>query len=105
MIYSSLAILAVAASATIPPFGNLFHMHPHAKPDDRVSVIVVNHGKSFQDVSVDGHVYTITADSNICIKAPVGTIVYRATSRPYHPKGEVLLAMTPEANDQKVELK
>ncbi len=105
MIYSSLAILAVAASAAIPPFGNLVHMHPHARPDDRVSVLVVNHGKVFQDVSVAGHVYTITADSNIRIKAPAGTLVYRATPRPYHAKGEVLIAMTPAVNDQTIELK
>ena len=105
MIYSSLAILAVAASAAMPPIGPIIHLHPHAKVDDRVNVTLVNHSNYFRDVKIDGHIYELTAGRALSVKAPAGTLIYRASFVPFHTKGEVLVALTPDMDRQIVDVK
>ena len=105
MIYSSLAVIALSASAAINPFTNLVHMHPRpAQTDNRVSVTLYNKSTGFQDVKVGDQVYTVLATHTLSIKAPVGTVVYAASASLTHKPGEAILAVTPEMNHKTINL-
>jgi hypothetical protein len=105
MIYTSLAVVALAASAAIPPFTNLIHLHPHDKTDSRVTVLLVNKSDRFRDVKLDGHTYTVNVGSALSVKAPIGTVIYRDSAAPFHPKGEVLIAVKAGMDHQIVDVK
>jgi hypothetical protein len=102
---SSLAVLLVAgalsiapAAANASPIGKLMHLHPRASQtqDSRVIVLIYNKGQLFQDVKVDGHVYTVMSHGWLTIKAPAGTEVYAASTGMGHHKGDLLFAVKPE---------
>ena len=96
MIYSSLAVLAMSATAAIGPFTNLIHLHPKpAQTDNRVSVEIFNKGITFRDVKIDGHIYTLQAHHGITVKAPVGTVVYADTPTPAFHHGDAILEVSP----------
>jgi hypothetical protein len=105
MIYSSFALVALAAAAAIPPFGHHVPMHPVKQADARVQVTLINHSIRFHNVKVDGHSYEVLAGHSITIKAPAGTVIYRDSAAFMHPRGEVLVALTPEWNGRVMELK
>ena len=103
MIYTSLAVLALSASAAVSPFSHMVHMHPHtAQVDERVSLTLYNKSGSFRDVQVDGKIYTVLAHNSLFIKAPAGTVVFTKTTMPFHKAGDALLEVTPKLNNQKV---
>ncbi len=103
MIYSSLAVLAMSASAVVNPFTNLVHMHPK-QPDTRINVTLVNDSRDFRDVKVDGHTYTVLAHQGLSIKAPAGTVVYAASRTSAHKRGDALLELTPKVDRQRIAL-
>ena len=106
MIYSSLAVLAMSASALINPFTNLVHLHPRpAQTDNRINVTLINKGLGFQDVKVGDHTYTVMATHSLSIKAPAGTVVYAARASSGHHRGDPLLTVTPELKNQTVAIK
>jgi len=106
MIYSSLAVLALSASAIVNPFTNLIHLHPKVTaPDTRVSIVLLNKALTFQDVKIGDKIYTVQASHTLAVKAPVGTVVYAASTSPAHHRGEVLVEVTPALNNQVVYLK
>jgi len=106
MIYTSLAVLALSASAAINPFTNLVHMHPRpAQTDNRINLVLVNNGSSFRDVKIGDHVYTVLASHNLSIKAPVGTVVYAASASLEHHRGDPILMVTSELKDRVVAIK
>ena len=105
MIYSSLAVIAMSASAALNPFSNLVHMHPRsAQPDHRVSVTLCNKGLSFEDVKIGDQVYTVQAKHTLTVTAPVGTVVYAASRTMTHRRGDAILEVKPELNNQIVNL-
>jgi len=106
MIYTSLAVLALSASAAVSPLSKLVHLHPHsAQPDTRVSVTLHNDAPMFQDVKVDGHTYTVWSKQGLTIKAPAGTVVYADSSTGSHRRGEVLVTLTAQVDHQSIDLK
>ncbi len=103
MLSTSLAVLALSASAAVSPFSHFVHMHPHtAQADDRVSLTLYNKSANFRDVQVDGKTYTVLSHSMLLIKAPAGTVVFTRTTMPFHKAGDALLQVTPKLNNQKV---
>ncbi|ADW70480.1 hypothetical protein [Granulicella tundricola] len=108
MIYSSLAVLALAASSTLAsaamPLGNLVHLHPHSQTDTRVVVTLVNKSQSFRDVKIGGRNYTVTSHGTLAVKAPAGTVIYVNSYMPNHHVGDTLLDLSPEQNNTKVVL-
>ena len=105
MIYSSLAVLAMSASAAINPFSNLVHLHPrHAQPDTRISVVIRNESVGFRDVKIGGHIYTIQASRSISIKAPTGTIVYAASPAVGYHSGDAILEVNPKLENKTINL-
>ena len=105
MIYSSLAVLAMSASALVNPFTNLVHLHPRpAQTDNRVNVTLMNSGFTFRDVKVGDRTYTVLSSHTLSIKAPVGTVVYAASASGGHHRGDILLKVTPELNAHTVAL-
>jgi hypothetical protein len=105
MIYTSLAVLAMSASAVINPFSNLVHMHPRpAQPDTRIRVTLYNNTLGFRDVKIDGHTYTVLEHHSLDIKAPVGTVVYAASRTSTHRRGDAILEVKPELDHQRVNL-
>ena len=103
MIYSSLAVLAMSASALINPFTNLVHLHPRpAQTDNRVQVTLINNSFGFRDVKVGDQVYTVLATHTLSIKAPAGTVVYAASTSLGHHRGDPLLTVTPEMKNHTV---
>ena len=97
MVYSSLAVLAMSASALVNPFTNLVHMHPKAaQPDTRVSVVLYNNAPIFRDVKIDGHIYTVDSHRTLTVTAPKGTVVYAASPSKTHHRGDAILEIQPE---------
>jgi hypothetical protein len=106
MIYTSLAVLALSASAAVSPLSKLVHLHPHsAQMDTRVSVTLHNDAPVFQDVKIDGHSYTVWAHQGLIVKAPAGTVVYADSSTGAHHRGDVLVTLTAQVNQQSIDLK
>ena len=106
MIYTSLAVLALSASAAVSPLSHLVHMHPHAvQADGRVSLTLLNSSMMFRDVTVAGKTYTMDGRTTLNIKAPLGTIVYAASPTPQFKPGDVVLTVTSAADHQLVTLK
>ena len=104
MILSSLAMLALSASAAVSPL-NLVHLHPHAaQTDTRVSVKLLNRCQTFRDVKVGENVYTIQPQHALTIKAPIGTMVYAASRSTFHKRGDALLTLDPQMNQQVLKL-
>lgn len=105
MIYTSLAVLALSASAAVSPLSSLVHLHPRTRPaDTRVSLTLINSNPSFRDVQVDGHTYTVEPQHTLMIKAPAGTLVYAASRSLLHRRGDTLLEVTPTLNGQRVKM-
>lgn len=102
MIYTTLAIAALAASSALPNLGNVFHLHLAStrKADERIRVVLVNKGLLFCDITVDGHTYTVPSQHNISIMAPAGTPVYAGSVMPGHRRGNLLLTVAPQLKDQ-----
>jgi hypothetical protein len=109
MFYSSLAVLALAASAALPAaalpsVGNPVHLHPGSQKDTRVTVELLNRTDNFRDVLIGGQSYTIHAHELVNIKAPAGTVIYVNSYMPHHHRGDALLSITPADNNTKVVL-
>lgn len=105
MIYTSLAVLAMSASAAVAPLSSLVHLHPRtAQTDSRVSVTLLNNNQGFRDVKVDGHTYTVEPLHLLTIKAPVGTVVYAASRTPTHRRGDAVLEVTQKLDKQMVNI-
>ncbi len=105
MIYTSLAVLAMSASAAINPFTNLVHMHPRpAQTDNRVSITLVNKAIGLREVKVGTQTYTVLMNHTLDIKAPIGTVVYAANRTLTHQRGDAILLVTPELNKHIVAL-
>ena len=99
MIYSSLAVLAMSASAAMNPFTNLVHMHPRpAQTDNRVTITLLNKSIGLREVKVGDQIYTVLMDHSLDIKAPVGTVVYAASRTLTHHRGDPIVVVTPELN-------
>jgi hypothetical protein len=99
MIYSSLAVLALSASAAVNPFTNLVHLHPkQAQTDTRVTVSLYNKGPMFCDVNT----YTVRSKGLLSIKAPAGTVIYADSRTMDHKRGDTILDITPNLNNQQV---
>jgi hypothetical protein len=104
MFYSSLAVLALASSAALPPIATPVHFHPGAQKDTRVNVSLFNRTDTFRDVLIGGENYTVHPHELINIKAPVGTVIYVNSYMPRHHRGDALLSITPADNNTKVVL-
>ena len=75
----------------------------HAK-DTRVYVTLVNQSTLFRDVKIDGRNYTLMPHELLAIKAPVGTVVYAASSFARIHRGDTLVALTPALDHSRVTL-
>jgi hypothetical protein len=104
MMLTSIAALALSASASVSPVSHLMHKHP-ALIDTRVSVTLHNHASMFQDVQVAGRIYTIPAKQGIVVKAPVGTTIYAASSTGELHRGQVVMQLDATENQKVIELK
>ena len=105
MIYSSLAVLALSASAVVNPFTNLVHMHPRpAQADTRIDIVLFNESPGFRDINVGGKIYTVQSHHSVELKAPVGTVVYAGSPTVTHKRGDAILEVTPKVNHQRVTL-
>jgi hypothetical protein len=106
MIYTSLAVLAMSASAALSPLSKLVHLHARSvQPDKRISLILHNDLLTFQDIAINGRNYTIYSHHQLLVKAPVGTIIFAASSTGQHKRGEQIVEITAQQNDQLIDLK
>ncbi len=99
---SSLAILLLAStiaptSANAWPLGKVFHLHPDEAQDSdgRITVQVFNRADHYQNVKVNGNLYTVQPHNAVAITAPVGTPVYSASVGLGHTEGQVLVTLDP----------
>ena len=102
MIYTSLAVLALSATAAISPLSNILHLHPHAQTDTRIHLTLRNTSFMYRDVKIDEHSYTIRKNGTVTIKAPAGTRVYADSRTPFFHAGDVILELTPQVNHQTI---
>ena len=105
MIYSSLAVLALSASAAITPVSNPMNTHPKsAAPDTRVNIVLHNTAVGFRDVRIGGQLYTVWPHKSLSIKAPAGTaIIAVSRTRSFHP-GDEIVEITPELDHHTVDI-
>jgi len=98
---SSLVFLVAGAmapaGANASGISKLLHMHPKAAQtgEARIVVTVYNRGALFQDVKVDGKVYTVLPHQALEIKAPNGTPVYANSTGAGYNKGDLLFSINP----------
>ncbi len=110
MFASSLAAFLLAgalapSAANAWPLGRVFHLHPSSVQDEsRISLRLYNKGQLFQDVQVEGHIYTVMPKQYLAIKAPAGTEIYMASTGMGHRKGDFLLAVSPELKGQTISI-
>jgi hypothetical protein len=110
MFASSLAAFFLAgalapSAANAWPLGRVFHLHPPSAQDDsRVSLRLYNKGQLFQDVQIEGHVYTVLPNQYLAIKAPTGTEIYMASTGMGHHKGDFLLAVSPKLKGETISI-
>jgi hypothetical protein len=105
MLYSSLAILALSASAAASPISGLFHLHAHmAMPSTRVELSLYNSSNMFRDVSIDGQSYTIGAHHSLTVAAKPGTLVVSDSNMGAHKRGEVLVDIEPKLKGQRIDI-
>lgn len=103
MLISSLAVLALSASAALSPLSNIVHLHPHAKSSDtRVSLSMFNMSSGFRDVQIDGHTYTVMPKTTLTIKAPAGTEVFAASEMPFFHKGDRMVEVSDKLDNQRL---
>ena len=106
MIYSSLAVLAMSASAAVPSLANLVHLHPRAaRVDNRVALTLYNTAFSFRDVKIDGRSYTVLPNHLLDLHAPEGTRIYADSLTSRYRRGDILLEVTSGLQNQKIDLK
>ena len=106
MIYSSLAILALSASSALGSIPNPVHVHHHAAvADARINITLLNESRSFQDVNIAGHMYTILPGQKLLVKAPIGTVVVAASSTGGLHQGDVVTSLTPDLQNQSIVMK
>ena len=103
MIYTSLALVVLSASAAVSPLSRMVHLHPQA--DSRVSITLHNSGTMFQDLLINGHDYEVKSHEGLTIKAPAGTVVYSNSATNGHRRGDVLLEMSSNVNNSRVDFK
>jgi len=58
----------------------------------------------FEDVKVDGHVYTLNSQQWLSIKALEGTPVYAESTRFGHHKGDLLFAVSTKVDNTTITL-
>ena len=106
MIYSSLAVLALSASAMVNPLTNLVHLHPwHAQPviqpDTRISLKVYNRGTDLREVTIGGQLYAVRPHKTLSIKTQEGTLAYADSRR---AGDSLILEVTPNLNHDKISI-
>ena len=101
MIYTSLAVRALSASALASPLSTPVHLHPKM-PDTRINLSLYNKANGFRDVKIDGHSYTVPAHESLRVKAPAGTVIFADSRTPRFRRGDVMLQVTPQNDNQKI---
>ena len=100
MSIKNFAIAAVCfATATCAFASTTNSTHKMHTPDTRISLTLVNKANQFRDVTIQGHTYTVEAHELIRIKAPVGTVVYAASTAAKFHRGDVVVSLQPSLND------
>ncbi len=94
------------ASAHAWPLGKFLHLHPVASQDQdaRIVIHVCNRSGLVQQIKVAGCVHTMLPNDGLTIKAPEGTDVFAASNGFKHRKGDVLVSMTHDRNNDVVTL-
>ncbi len=106
MIYTSLAVLAMSASAAVSPLSRLVHLHARSvQPDKRISLVLYNSSPNFQDVAINGRTYTINSHHDLLVTAPAGTMIFAASNTGQHHRGELISEMKVNRRAEKLELK
>jgi hypothetical protein len=106
MIYTSLAVLALSASAALSPGARLVHFHPHAAQlDNRITLTLRNGAPVFQDVKIDGRSYTIGAHQGITVKAPAGTVIYADSATGSLRRGATIAQLSAKIDHQLLDIK
>ena len=101
MIYTSLAVLAMSASALASPLSGPVHLHPKM-PDTRINLSLYNNAHSFRDVKIDGHMYTVPSHQLLLVKAPAGTVIFADSRTSRFRRGDIMLEVSPQNDNQKI---
>ena len=83
------------------PFNHLFHLHPAFK-SSRITVSLHNVSHTFQDVTIDGHAYTISANRWLRVSGPAGTTVVADSNYGTIHRGDTLAVLKPQLDQTTV---
>ena len=98
-----LSAALVLSSSLLSPFKNV--AHPHRPIDQRVEFTLHNESKSFENVNIDGHSYTVTANQILTIKAPIGTVIYADSRFSTFHRGDALFTVNPSLQSSRIDLR
>lgn len=103
----SYTLLALSFCFVASASASLWNHNTHASraKDGRVFVTLVNTGVTFRDVEIAGRSYTVMPHQVITVKAPVGTVVYSASSLGKIHRGDALMELTASMDKRHVEIK
>jgi hypothetical protein len=104
MLFTSLAAITLSATSLVSPFTRIFHMHPSLKVD-KISVSIQNQSHTFQEVSINGHSYTIYAQQWLHVRGPVGTTVVADSNHGTIHRGDTIVVLEPQLDNTRVVVK
>jgi hypothetical protein len=79
-------------------------MHPSLKAS-KITVSIQNRSHFFQDVSINGHSYTIYAQQWLHVSGPAGTTVLADSNHGTIHRGDTLVVLQPQFDNKTVIVK
>jgi hypothetical protein len=102
--FTVLALSACAVASASAAGTNHDLRAAHAK-DSRVFVTLENKGFTFRDLKIGDHNYTLQPKCLLTVKAPVGTIVYSASSFGRYHRGDAIVELTSAVDHSRIDVR
>ena len=92
------------SASLFSPFHKVVRVDPLKPADQRISFSLRNDSRSFHDLRIDGHTYTVPPKQGLTIKAPVGTIIYADSRFSTFQPGDTIVIVNASLQNARVEM-
>ena len=93
------------SASLLSPFKTLVHPGNTPSSDQRVRFTLLNTGHTFADLRIGNQTYTVLANQDLVIKAPLGTVVYAASRFDNYHRGDAVLTVSASLQESRVDLR
>lgn len=97
--------LSACAVASASAAGTNHDLRAGHTKDARVYVVLENKGFTFRDLKIGDHNYTLQPNSLLSVKAPVGTVVYSASSFGRYHRGDAIVQLTSAMDHSRIDVR